>query len=150
MDLDQLLERVARLEAIETARGMFHVYAETLDVPDAGRVAALFTEDGVLTTPVGAFSGRAAIEEFYASAFATDTSLKRHFIVNPRILRADASQVRLSSYFLYTGRGDDTSIIGWGTYDDTIDVTGPAPLFSAKTIAVHVGTDLATGWAKEQ
>ena len=147
--VEALETRLRRLEDIETARGLYQIYAETLDVPQAETVAALFTEDAVLHTPVGDFSGRAAIEDFYGKAFAADTSLKRHFIVNPRVLEAEPGKVRLESYFLYVGRGDAQSIIGWGTYDDVVDLTSGSPLFAEKTIQVHVGTDLATGWAKD-
>jgi hypothetical protein len=148
MDPD-LEDRLRRLEGIEVARGIYHVYAETLDEPDAKAVAALFAEDGVLRTPVGDFEGRGAIEDFYRKAFEADTSLKRHFIVNPRVAETAPGTVRLRSYFLYVGRGDDKSIIGWGTYDDLVDVSGPEPLFKEKRITVHVGTDLAQGWAKD-
>jgi hypothetical protein len=141
--------RLRRLEDIEAARGMYHLYAEILDEPDAGAVASLFAEDGVLHTPMGDFEGRGAIEDFFQKAFDADTSLKRHFIVNPRVVETHPGTVRLQSYFLYVGRGDEQSIIGWGTYDDVVDVTGPAPLFREKTIAVHVGTDLSQGWAKD-
>lgn len=150
MDLEQMSARLQRLEGIEAARGMYQVYAEVLDVPNADTVAALFTVDAVLHTPMGDYTGRQAIRDFYEMALAADTSLKRHFIVNPRVVTADAGLVRLVSYFMYVGRGDNASIIGWGTYDDTVDVTGPEPLFREKTIAVHVGTDLATGWAKDK
>lgn len=149
MTADGIEARLQRLEDIETARGMFHLYAETLDVPDARTVAALFTEDAVLHTPMGSFEGRASIEDFYEKAFAADPSVKRHFIVNPRVVGSGDGAVRLQSYFFYTGRGDATSIIGWGTYDDVVDVTGAEPRFREKTIAVHVGTDLAKGWARE-
>jgi 3-phenylpropionate/cinnamic acid dioxygenase small subunit len=103
----------------------------------------------VLHTPMGSFEGRAAIEDFYEKAFAADPSVKRHFIVNSRVVDSSDGVVRLHSYFLYTGRGEGASIIGWGTYEDAVDVTGPEPRFKEKTIAVHVGTDLATGWAAE-
>lgn len=141
--------RLRRLEDIETARGMYQIYAETLDVPDAAAVAGLFADSAVLHTALGDFTGRPAIEEFYRKAFAADPSVKRHFVVNPRVVEATPGTVRLASYFLFVGRGD-RSIIGWGTYDDVVDVSGPQPRFREKTIAVHVGTDLATGWASEE
>lgn len=147
MEHDDLLARVQRLEDIETARGAFHLYASRLDEPDAVSAADLFTEEAVLTTPMGVYTGRHAIRDFYAAAFAADPSIKRHFIVNSRVVDCSPGSVRFQSYFLYTGRGDATSVIGWGTYDDTVDVTGPEPRFAAKTIEVHVGTDLSTGWA---
>ncbi|GAA1541342.1 nuclear transport factor 2 family protein [Nocardioides humi] len=143
-----LAERLLRLEEIETARGLYNVYAETLDDPDPDTVAPLFTEDAVLHTPVGDFVGREAILDFYTKAFADDTSVKRHFITNSRVVAHRPGEVHLVSYFLYVGRGDDASIVGWGTYDDRIDVSGTQPLFREKTIDVHVGTDLSTGWAK--
>jgi hypothetical protein len=145
-DLSALEERLTRLEDIETARSMFHLYADTLDVPRAETVTALFVDDGILHTPVGSFSGREEIEKFYAGAFASDPSIKRHFIVNPKATWLSPGRVRLESYFLYTGRGVGASIIGWGTYDDVVDVSGPEPRFVEKTIAIAVGTDLAAGW----
>lgn len=149
MDLNELAARLQRLEDIEAARGIFQIYAEVLDIPDAATVTRLFAPDAALHTPVGDFVGVSAIEDFYSSAFASDTSVKRHFIVNPRVVDTAPGQVRLESYFLYVGRADGASVIGWGTYDDLVDVSGPTPLFLEKTIAVHLGTDLATGWAKE-
>jgi ketosteroid isomerase-like protein len=149
MTTEDLEARLRRLENIEVARGIYHTYAETLDVPDPKTVAALFTEDAVLHTIMGDFQGRAAIADFFGAGFAADTSVKRHFIVNPRVLEASPQTVRLRSYFFYVGRGDDQSIIGWGTYDDLVDVSGAEPLFQEKTITLHVGTDLAHGWAKD-
>lgn len=149
MELAEIAARLRRLEDIETARGIFHLYATTLDEPDAKTVAELFTDDGSLETPMGAFTGREAIRNFYAKAFDADPSEKRHFIVNPKVVETSPGSVRFQSCFLYTGRGDGASIIGWGTYDDVVDVTGPEPRFASKTIEVHVGTDLATGWAKD-
>lgn len=148
-DINEIEARLRRLEDIESARNMHHLYAETLDEPNAKTVAPLFAEDAVLHTPMGDFEGRAAIEDFYAVAFEADPSVKRHLIVNPKVVTAEPGLVRLQSYFVYVGRGDDASIIGWGTYDDTVDVSGPVPLFKEKTIEVHVGTTLDAGWAKE-
>ncbi|TWG96343.1 SnoaL-like protein [Nocardioides sp. J9] len=146
--IEELAARLGRLEDVEAARGFFHTYAETLDVPDPATVAALFAVDGKLHTPMGSFEGRDAIEKFYGEAFAADTSLKRHFLANAKSESLEPGVVRLQSYFLYVGRGDDASIIGWGTYDDTIDVSGESPLFVEKTIEVHMGTTLDQGWAK--
>jgi len=141
--------RLLRIEETEKARGLYHDYAQVLDEPDPATVVRLFTEGAVLHTPGGDFNGRAAILAFYEKAFASDTSVKRHFIVNSKLLDHTPGRVHLASYFFYVGRGDDSSVIGWGTYDDVIDVSGPAPLFAEKTIDVHMGTDLATGWAKK-
>ncbi|MFC5731212.1 MULTISPECIES: nuclear transport factor 2 family protein [Nocardioides] len=147
-DIEALTARLQRLEDIEAARNMHHVYAEILEEPNAKTVGQLFADDGVLRTPMGDFVGRDDIEGFYAMAFEADTSVKQHLIVNPKVISAEPGLVRLQSYFLYLGRGDDASVIGWGTYDDLIDVSGPDPLFREKTIGIIVGTTLEAGWKK--
>lgn len=141
-----LEERIARLEAIEAAKGFFYTYAETLDAPDPEAVAALFVEAGELKTPIGDFAGREAIKNFYAEAFAADTSLKRHFLANPRAEVLADGNVRVESYFLYVGRGDG-SIIGWGTYDDVVSVADGDVRYVSKKIEIHMGTTLSEGWA---
>jgi SnoaL-like domain len=145
-----LARRLRRLEDVEAARGLFQTYAHVLDTPDPETVTALFTADAVLTTALGVAKGHDEIRAFFVRAFEKDPSIKRHFIVNPRATWLSEGRVRIESYFLYVGRGTGASIIGWGTYDDVIDVSGPEPLFAAKIIDVHVGSDLATGWPLDE
>lgn len=141
-----LTERVQRLEEVEAARGLFQAYAAALDTPRPETVAALFTGHGTLTTPKGVATGPDEIGTFFEAAFTRDPSVKRHFIVNPRATWLEAGRVRLESHFFFVGQGS-ASVIGWGTYDDVVDVTGAEPLFAAKTITMHVSTTLADGWA---
>jgi hypothetical protein len=148
-DLDEIRHRLRRLEQIEQARNFLHTYAQTQDEPDPQRAAELFREDGTLTTSLGVVRGRAAIADFYTGAFSRDTSEKRHYIVNPHTTWLEEGLVRIRSYFLFVGRGDDASRIGWGQYDDTIDVSGERPCFAAKTIDLEVKTDLADGWQRD-
>jgi hypothetical protein len=145
-DLDELRHRLRRLEQIEQARNFLHTYAQTQDDPDPQRAAALFREDGTLRTSFGVVAGRAAFAEFYTGAFARDTTEKRHYIVNPHTTWLAEGQVRIRSYFLFVGRGDDSSRIGWGQYDDTIDVSGERPCFAVKAIDLELRTELADGW----
>jgi hypothetical protein len=145
-DITALLDRVQRLEEAEAARNLFHRYASTLDDPTPEGVAALFTEDGVLRTRLGVSTGRAEIAAFYRNRLAVDDAPKRHFIVNPRTTWVAPGVVEVASYFLFTGRGGDRSIIGWGTYLDRIRVTDGEALFEDKTITLEVGTDLESGW----
>ncbi|GAA3742196.1 hypothetical protein HDA32_003323 [Spinactinospora alkalitolerans] len=144
--LEALLLRVRRLEEAEAARNHLHRYAETLDAPTPEAVAALFTEDGALHTRLGDFVGREAIAGFYRDRLAADPSDKRHFVVSPRTTWLEPGLVEIASYFLFTGRGEDRSIIGWGTYLDRLRVEGGGALLEDKTITLHVGTDLHTGW----
>ena len=148
-ELDDLRLRVRRLEQIEQARNFLHTYAQTQDTPDPQRAAELFREDGTLTTKNGVVRGHAELRDFFATVFAADPSEKRHYIVNPHTTWLADGLVRIQSYFLFVGRGDDSSRIGWGQYDDTIDVSGERPCFAAKTITLEVKTDLAEGWQRE-
>ncbi|WP_433474224.1 nuclear transport factor 2 family protein [Spirillospora sp. CA-142024] len=146
-DLAAVLRRLRRLEDMEAARNHLHRYAATLDAPTPEAVAALFTEDGVLRTRLGEFAGREAIAGFYRDRLGADPSEKRHFIVSPSTTWAGPGVVEIASYFLFTARGDG-SVIGWGTYADRLRVEGEAALFTDKTIEIHMGTDLAKGWAR--
>lgn len=149
MNLNEIGARLRRLEDIEAARGMLQVYAETVDRREAVDVARLFAEDSVLHTPKGDFAGWDGVRGFFQRTFDSDLSTKRHFIVNPRVTFHEPGLVGLSSYFLYVGRGDD-SLIGWGAYDDVIDMSLPEPRFRQKTITRHHGTNLAAGWARDR
>ncbi|MBE1536969.1 nuclear transport factor 2 family protein [Actinomadura algeriensis] len=148
-DADALLRRVQRLEEMEAARNHLHRYAETLDAPTPDAVAALFTPDGVLRTRRGDFAGREAVAGFFRGALAADAAEKRHFIVTPRTTWLEPGVVEIASYFLFTARGDGSSVLGWGTYLDRLRVEDGTALFAYKTIDLHMGTDLATGWARE-
>ncbi|MFD0688618.1 nuclear transport factor 2 family protein [Actinomadura fibrosa] len=146
-DLDDLLRRLRRLEDMEAARNHLHRYAAALDTPAPDSIAALFTEDGVLRTRLGEFTGREAIAGFYRDRLAADPSEKRHFITSPRTTWAAPGVVEIASYFLFTARAG-TSVLGWGTYLDRLRIQAGAPLFTEKTIEIHMGTDLAKGWAR--
>lgn len=147
--LADALARLQRLEECEAARNHLHAYASALDAPTPDAVAALFTEDGTLTIPSGTWEGRDGIAAFYRDRLGSDPSEKRHFIVSPRTRWLGPGSVEVASYFVFTGRGTDKSVIGWGDYLDRIRVVDGVPLFEAKTITPHVGTDLTTGWAAD-
>lgn len=148
--LRDLLDRVARLEEAELARNLLHAYAQVLDDPTPEAVAALFTPDGVLSVPLGDFSGRAAVAGFYRDRIGPGTSEKRHFISNVRTRPQGPGLVEVASYFVFTGRETDASQIGWGTYLDVVAVTDGVALFRHKTITPHVSTDLSRGWPADR
>ncbi len=145
-ELTELRERVRRLEAAEIARDHVHAYARVLDDPRPETVTALFAPDAVLTTPSRKVHGRAEIRAFFERAFRADRSVKRHFIANARTTWLGDSRVRVRSQVFFTGRGADRSVIGWGGYDDIVDVGGPEPSFVEKNMVIEVSTDLAAGW----
>ncbi len=149
-ELNALRQRVLRLEQIEHARGYLHTYAETMDDRDPETACRLFREDAVLTTVRGVARGRAEIRQFYRETLTPDQSGSRHFVAAPRATWLADGLIRLESYFQFVGRGDDASVIGWGTYDDTVDVSGERPCFAAKTITLHLRTSVEQGWANDK
>ena len=58
-------EKEADPQAVEQLRAEAKKFEEAYNNHDAAAVAALFTDDAVLVTPHGTFSGRKAIEEKY-------------------------------------------------------------------------------------
>jgi hypothetical protein len=145
-EIAELRGRLARLEDLESARGLLHTYATVLDEPREETVTALFAEDGVLTNARGTFRGRDEIAKGFRLSWDADPSRKRHLVGTPRLTWVGPGVVESQAAFLFVGRGDE-SIIGWGEYDDRILVDGDRALFLAKTITTHLKTDLATGWA---
>ncbi|MFJ9317663.1 nuclear transport factor 2 family protein [Pimelobacter simplex] len=144
--LADLAARVARLEEAELARNLLHAYAEVLDDPTPEAVAALFTDDGVLSVPAGDFAGRDAVTAFYRDRLGPGASEKRHFIMNVRTRPQAPGLVEVASYFVFTARESTTSALGWGTYLDLVEITAGVPRFRHKTITPHLATDLTTGW----
>ncbi|MFD6858752.1 nuclear transport factor 2 family protein [Rhodococcus sp. NPDC060090] len=146
--LDDLISRVTTLESERTASGLMHRYAALLDRPSPESLASLFTGDGALVTGRGTHRGRGEIAEFFRSARAGDDSDKRHFICQPELRAHTPERVRLECYFGYTARAREGSGIGWGTYTADILTSSGEALFETLTIDVHIGTDLARGWAR--
>lgn len=146
--VEDLLARVRHLEDAEAARNHLHAYASALDDPHPDKVSALFTAQATLRVPSGDIVGRDAIAEFYRARSGPDVGEKRHFITDLRTRHKAPGVVEVASYFVFVSRDADASGVGWGTYLDTIEVGDGSSLFSEKVIAMHVATDLGTGWAR--
>ncbi len=146
-ELARLAARLDTWEAVELARGLTHDYALILDEGGGQQLGGLFAVDAELTVLDETVRGREDIVAFFTRALSPDPSSRRHFITNNKVLEVTGDRVRLSSYFLYTAQGTTSSGIGWGRYDDTIDVSGQRAVFLRRRIEPCVRTDLARGWA---
>jgi 3-phenylpropionate/cinnamic acid dioxygenase small subunit len=144
--LEVLEIEVQRLAQCQAAANILHTYASSLDEPDVDTVLRLFREDAILETPGSTAAGHEQIGAFFRRAWAADSSVKRHFVTSPRVTWLEPGLVRLEAYFSFIGRATRQSVLGWGTYDDTVDVTGPEPRFARMRIESHLRTDLAAGW----
>jgi hypothetical protein len=141
-----LAERVARLEDCAAATDILHTWAAALDEPDLDTVLDLFLPDAVLSSPRRDATGHDEIREFFSQAWSYDPSSKRHFVMSPRVTWLEPGRVRLETYFYFIGRLPDSSVLGWGTYDDVVDVRGDRPRFASVRMESHLRTDLTTGW----
>ncbi|WP_293786291.1 nuclear transport factor 2 family protein [uncultured Aeromicrobium sp.] len=142
---DDLLRRLERLERRELARTAAASYAYAIDDGEPAQIAAIFHPEGSLTIPSATFRGRDAIAAFYASR--NRGADRRHFITNVTVEDTDVdTQFALTAYFLFTGREPGRSALGWGVYDDLVDVAEGIPLLLSKSITPAVFTDLDSGW----
>lgn len=137
---------MSRLEDLEAARSVLHRYALAVDTLGAEAVAEVWAADGILRTRMGDFVGRAAVAGFFGERFAADPSRKRHFVLEPLLTWVEPGLVHNTSYFLFTAQGQDSSILGWGTYDDEIRIVDGEAQFALRHIQVVAAADPTQGW----
>lgn len=145
-DVSALLARIERLETAEAARAASWRYARAVDGPDFDLLAGVFSEDAVLVTRKGPRQGRDAVVDYYRTALA-DPIGRKHFLVNQEVTWLEPGRALLESYFLYTYAGDDTSILGWGSYADRVRVIDGVGYIEEKRISIDVHADTRSGWA---
>lgn len=147
-ELEALAARLARLEAAENARAATWRYATAVDSVDFGLLADAFTSDAVLTTSKGSRHGRDTVVDYYRTALAAPVD-RRHFLTNQHVDVTGPEEATVTSSFVYTYAGAETSILGWGRYVDVVRVEDGAWRIASKTISVDVHADSRTGWAGE-
>lgn len=139
-------ERLEMLETAERAREASWRYATAVDAADLALLAQVFTDDAVLTTRKGPRQGRDEIVAYYATALA-DPVARKHFLVNQTVTWIEPGVADMESYFLYTYAGEDTSVLGWGTYKDRVRVVDGVGYIAQKRISIDVHADARSGWA---
>ncbi len=143
-----LAARLDRLETAEAARAATWRYATAVDTVDFDLLADAFTEDAVLTTSKGPREGRDTVVDYYRQALASPVA-RKHFLVNQQVDVIEPGVAVVTSYFMYTYAGDDTSILGWGNYRDVVRVVDGVGRIAEKRITIDVHADSRTGWAAE-
>lgn len=145
---DDISQRLAQLEAAEATRRLASHYGHVADNNDIDAMAALFTDDAVLATRDGRWSGRDAILGHYVETFSTMDFHKRHFICNLGVTSTGTNTTHATGRFIYTFAGADASRIGWGTYDfDVVIETDGAARFTEMRVDVDLDVDSRVGWA---
>src|SRR3984957_6062126 len=141
--------RLASLEAKEEVREFIASYGAISDrIDKIGDIADLFTEDAVLRNPAGVYSGRAAIESYYAAFFAAGVKFSRHHVVNQVITIQEPGFARHEAYFIaFLGRGGESKI-AFGRYQDLVVKQGGVWRFKDKHNDIVANTSLEAGWAE--
>jgi uncharacterized protein (TIGR02246 family) len=119
-------------------------YCHFVDHGQAGRIAELFTEDGVWTSPENTMTGREAIAHGFARRQANAARMSRHICENTLITVDDADQARGVCYLtLYrhdgavertTSPSDVPAIVG--EYRDAFARTATGWRFKRREIVV--------------
>lgn len=143
-----LSARIGSLEDAELARAATWRYATAIDDVDFEALTDVFTEDAVLTTRKGPRAGREVVVDYYRTALA-DPVERRHFLMNQDVRPIAPGEVVVTSYFIYTFAGADTSIVGWGTYVDRVRIEEGVGRIAEKTISIGAHADSRVGWATE-
>ncbi len=146
-DLQAVLARLEHLERIEAARTLTARYARACDTGDMDGLAELFTDDAVLVVSSGPKEGREAVMAYYRKGILGNPAVKRHWLMNHEFDVAESGEIAVTTYFIYTYAGDDTSIIGWGDYRDDVVVADGVARFRRKAITLDVSADVRAGWA---
>src|SRR5215212_5041093 len=146
---DELRHRLHRLELIETARGLQAHYADIIDRRAVDELGSVFAPNVELTASGRRFDGLDAVVDFYRAALEADTSPRRHFITNVRVVEADHTSVALTAYFCYTAGIGGRSIVGWGRYRDQFCLICDELRFQSKQIVVDRRGPVADGWGED-
>jgi uncharacterized protein (TIGR02246 family) len=141
--------RLAHLEAKEEIREFIASYCAICDrVDKIGDLIDMFTEDAVLRNPAGVYSGRAAIESYYAAFYAAGVQFSRHHAVNQVITILEPGVARHESYFIaFLGRGGESKI-AFGRYEDVVVKQTGVWRFKDKHNDIVANTSLEAGWAE--
>ncbi|MBI3951795.1 MAG: nuclear transport factor 2 family protein [Acidobacteria bacterium] len=145
--LQEIEAKLRYLENLEVIRKRLGQYCRALDAKDVKLMEPLFSQDIELSViPWGfEFRGRQPVLEFYARAFL-DSSSTRHNYTNEHI-EADGEGYKSFCYFHSTVELTPHSLIGWGTYEDTLILEDGVWKFKKKVITVLVLTPIDKGWA---
>jgi ketosteroid isomerase-like protein len=139
--IEELVERVRRMEALDAARSLEIRYARAVDAQDLDAIKELFLEDATLKLPGVDYRGRSDIVAFFERVFARDRKRnlrKHHFVTNIEPVWQDSGEIVVTASYLYRidENGTPTGpIAGAGRYIDRVGVADNTSVrFRCKTI----------------
>ena len=149
--MPRLEERLQWLEDLAAIQRMLREMLNACDEPyNAGRVAALFTEDGVMELgPLGHYEGRAAIQGAIEDV-GRRIPFTRHYQCG-HLIEIEASGVEAQGtwYGFETPMLDGRAVWGAFTYRDRYRKVGGRWLIAEMEQTTHFLTPYESGWVKE-
>jgi len=144
-DINELTQRLERLETTEAARAALYRYADAVDTRNWGMLAGAFSEDAIFEMPGSQLTGQAAIVSAMQGMLPTEF-VTRHLIVNPQVtwVSPGKATVRATIYYAHEGSGFEAT--GWGDYVDEVVVQEGVGVITRKTFtpAQHLPGSVAT------
>ena len=150
--VEELRDRVRRLEDIEALRNLKAEYAAACDDNyDPDRLAALFVEDATWESQgLGRYEGREAIREFFRG-ISDHFVFALHYGLNPQIdVTGDTARARW--YLFMPCTVGDTGKAMWRAgldEEEYVRVHGKW-MYKSKKSAPFFNTTFEEGWAKQQ
>lgn len=144
-DINELSQRLERLETTEAARAVLYQYADAVDTRNWGMLAGAFSEDAVFEMPGSQLTGQAAIVSAMQSMLPPEF-VTRHLIVNPQVTWESPGRATVRATIYYAHEGSGFEATGWGDYVDEITVTDGVGVITRKvfTPAQHLPGSVAT------
>ena len=150
--VEELRDRVRRLEDIEALRNLKAEYAAACDDNyDADRLAALFVEDATWESQgMGKYEGREAIREFFRG-ISGHFVFALHYGLNPQI-EVNGDTARARWYLFMPCTVGDTGKAMWRAgldEEEYVRVQGKW-MYKSKKSAPFFHTTFEEGWSKQQ
>jgi ketosteroid isomerase-like protein len=136
-----------RYEVSEACRTLLADYAAACDAKDLRALEGLFSPEIVVSVPGSSWEGLDAALGFFREAWGDSKATSRHFITNVAVRRADRDSAEATASFLYLTGIDGRSMVGWGSYLDTIRRHEGRFVIATKHITMDALVDANEGWA---
>lgn len=145
---DLIRKRVEKLWNRELIKELTYAYGRGIEQQDAGAMAQLFTEDGMVdfsSLGRGVHTGRKAIAAFYQSTWSIRL---RAFFTNHVIEIVGDQKAKGTCCFENRGVQGEESMIGAGRLHDEYEKVGDEWKFRSRKVEVFYFVPLKEGWAK--
>lgn len=151
MNLDELAQRITRLEDIEAIKQLKARYCSICDDDhNPERITSVFSEDAIWEGKgIGRAEGHAAIRELFVG-FQKSISYSQHMVMNP-IIDVNGERANAVWYFFGPFTMRDGNQAKWLTaryHEDYVKVNGEWKIKHLRVKGPAMSADYEKGWAR--